>query len=224
MTSSSAAVSGVINHDRLSTEAPIMVSPSSRIVLASGLILLFGLLAVGPAGAQESTSAAPPAAVEAPPPNPSGGFSADKLYFGGGFGLSLGTVDYVEISPLAGYRITPAATVGASLLYRYRNDDRYDEGITTNDYGGAVFGDYRVLPPIFLHAELEYLSYEYVDFDASTDRDDYTSVYVGGGVSWPAGRSTSLFVLGLYNLSYSDGDPGPYSSPWVVRVGVGFGM
>lgn len=210
-----------------------MIAPSSRLVFASGLFLLLGLLAAAPSESQEGTpsatqsaevSHAQAAAVEAPPPTPSGGFSADRLYFGGGFALSLGTVDYVEISPLAGYRITPAATVGASLLYRYRNDDRYDEGITTNDYGGALFGEYWVLPPIFLHAELEYLSYESVNFDASTDRDDYTSVYVGGGVSWPAGRSTSLFVLGLYNLSYSDGDPGPYSSPWVLRVGVGFGL
>jgi len=59
---------------------------------------------------------------------------------------------------------------------------------------------------------------------STTDRDDFTSLYVGGGVSWPAGRSTSLYAMGLYNLSYSDGDPGPYSSPWVFRFGVGFGM
>lgn len=188
-----------------------------RRLVVTAAALLPALLAIAPALAQEGPSAPDP-------PAGSGGFSADRLYFGGGIGLAFGTVDYVEISPLAGYRLSPAATLGASLIFRYRNDGRYPEDVSTNDYGGSVFGQYLVFDPVFVHAELEYLSYESILLDLSTDRDTFTSVYVGGGMSWPAGRSTSLFVLGLYNLSYSDGDPGPYSSPWVFRFGVGFGL
>jgi hypothetical protein len=53
--------------------------------------------------------------------------------------------------------------------------------VSTTDYGGSVFGEYFVWKPIFLHAEVEYLSYEVVDFDLSTERDGFTSVFVGGG-------------------------------------------
>ncbi len=152
------------------------------------------------------------------------GFDSDNLFFGGGVGLAFGDVTYIELAPLLGYRIAPQASVGASLIYRYRNDDRYRESFSTSDYGGSVFGRYHIVNPLFLHAEIEYLSYEYVRLDFSTERDNFTSYFVGAGVDFPMGPRTSMFLLGLYNLAYDSGEPSPYDSPWVIRFGVGVGF
>jgi hypothetical protein len=153
-----------------------------------------------------------------------GGFDSDNLFFGGGVGLAFGDVTYIELAPLLGYRVAPQASVGASLIYRYRNDDRYRESFSTSDYGGSVFGRYHVYQPLFLHAEIEYLSYEYVRFDFSTERDNFTSYFLGAGVDFPIGPRTSMFLLGMYNFAYDSGEPSPYDSPWVIRFGVGVGF
>jgi len=152
------------------------------------------------------------------------GFDRDRLFFGGGLGLSFGSVDYVEIAPLVGYQLSPQASVGGSLIFRYRNDDRYRESLSTTDYGGSLFGRYHVWNPLFVHAEAEYLSFEYIRFDLSTERDNFTSLFVGPGVNWPIGGRTSMFALALYNLAYDSGEPSPYDSPWIIRFGVGVGF
>jgi hypothetical protein len=183
--------------------------------------------------AQETPSPLAPtvATAQATPPVPpsnsqsrSSGFDRDRLYFGGGVGLSFGSVDYVELAPLVGYQLGPQASVGGSLIFRYRNDDRYGESLSTTDFGGSLFGRYHVWNPLFVHAEVEYLSYEYVRFDLSTERDNFTSFFVGPGVNWALGGRTSMFALALYNLAYDSGEPSPYDSPWVVRFGIGVGF
>lgn len=167
--------------------------------------------------------------VVAPAAQPGGGTSfagqaASNTFFGGRLGLSFGDVDYVEIAPMVGTWLSSKVSVGGTLIYRYRNDDRYRESLSTSDYGGSVFGRYLIWAPVYLHAEVEYLSYEYVRFDLSTERDNFTSVFVGGGVALPMGRRASGFIQALYNLSYSSGEPSPYDSPWTVRFGVGVGF
>ena len=151
--------------------------------------------------------------------------SAGRWYFGGGVGLGFGDITYVEISPLVGYRVTDRVSVGGSLLYRYRNDDRFSPSIDTSDYGGGLFTRYSIVGPFFLQAEYEYLNYEVLQSNRSTTRMNANSLFAGGGISQPINRNTSVFATVLYNLTYSSYDePGPYSSPWVVRVGVAFGF
>ena len=152
------------------------------------------------------------------------GPAASNVFVGGTLGLSFGDVDYIEIAPLVGIWLSPRVSVGGSLIFRYRNDDRYPESLSTTDYGASAFGRYFVWDSIYLHTEVEYLSYEYPEYDLSTERDDFTSVFVGGGVSTAMGGRSSIFVEALYNLSYADDEPSPYNSPWVMRFGVGFGF
>jgi hypothetical protein len=153
-----------------------------------------------------------------------------KLFVGGSFGLSIGDVDYIEIAPLVGAWLSPQVSVGGSLIFRYRNDAivRMSGGdidsVSTTDYGGSVFGRYFLWEPLYVHAEIEYLSYEYADFDFTTERDDFTSVFVGGGAATGIGGRSSVYVQMLYNLSYSDDELSPYGSPWVVRIGIGVGF
>ncbi|HOC42320.1 MAG TPA: hypothetical protein PKJ99_04795 [Thermoanaerobaculales bacterium] len=158
--------------------------------------------------------------MSSPPP----GLAADGVFVGGSLGLSFGDVDYVEIAPLIGTWLGPQVTVGGSLIFRYRNDGRYAEDLSTTDYGASAFAEYYVFNPVYLHVEVEYLSYEHGTFDFSTERDGFTSVFVGGGASTAMSGRSSLYVQVLYNLSYVDDEPSPYSSPWVTRFGVAVGF
>ena len=149
----------------------------------------------------------------------------DRLWFGGGIGFGFGTVDYVEVAPIVGFSATKKLAVGGGIIYRYRDDGRYPGGLSTNDYGANVFGRYHFLPALFGQVEYEYLSYEFVQFDLTTDRDNFNSVLVGPGFSQRAGKRVSFYATALYNLSYdSDEFPSPYDDEWVFRVGVGVGF
>ena len=148
--------------------------------------------------------------------------AADRWWFGGGLGFSFGgEVYYLEVEPLVGYRATDNTTVGGGLIYRQRKDERFEPTFSTNDYGASAFVRYHVIPRMFLQGEYEYLSYEFRQFDGSTDRDDFGSVLGGLGYSEPIGPRSGFFASMLYNFSYDDDERSPYDSPWVVRFGIG---
>ena len=148
-----------------------------------------------------------------------------RIFYGGGIGLGFGDVEYFEIWPLVGINITPQLGTGVQFLYRYRKDKRYQETLTTDDYGATLFARYKLRGPFYLQAEYEYLNYEYRDSYQSptTKRDDFSSLMAGGGVSQNVGRNTSLYATALYNFSYDEPDS-PYDYPWVIRFGVGVGF
>ena len=123
--------------------------------------------------------------------------------------------------PVVGYAVTDEVSVGAGLIYRYREDSRFSPSLSTNDYGGSLFVRYRFHPNVFLQGEYEYLSYEFRQFDGSTEREDFGSVLGGLGYSQPIGPRSSFFASALYNFSYDSNERSPYDSPWVVRFGIG---
>ena len=89
----------------------------------------------------------------------------------------------------------------------------------------ALFGRYRVWGPLYAQLEYEYLNYEFVLPDLTTERETFGSVLGGGGVALPLSRSLSFFATALYNFSYdSEEQRSPYSSAWVVRTGIGFSI
>ena len=57
----------------------------------------------------------------------------DRLFFGGGFGLTVGSVTHVDISPMVGYRITDRFSAGIGLSYQYYKYPAYN--IKTSIYG-----------------------------------------------------------------------------------------
>jgi hypothetical protein len=144
------------------------------------------------------------------------------VFYGGTIGLGFGDVNYFELAPLVGKHLTPQFSFGGSLIYRYRSDDRYQQDLTTNDYGASVFGRFKVTPQVFAQAEYEYLQYEYYKPNLTKDTDSANSVFLGGGVSAPAGANASLYATAMYNVNYDDDSP--YDSPWVIRFGVGVGF
>jgi hypothetical protein len=148
---------------------------------------------------------------------------AGKFWVGGGLGLGFGDVQWVDLSAVVGYRISPRWDVGSQLSYRSREDTRFEPDVTTNDYGGSLFGRYVVTPPLFVQVEYEVLSYEFVLPDLSTGRDTYDSLLAGAGIAQPISPNVVFWAAGLYNLTYDSSEIyRPYDSPWVFRAGFGF--
>ncbi|MCW5624801.1 MAG: hypothetical protein KIT73_08810, partial [Burkholderiales bacterium] len=152
------------------------------------------------------------------------GSGSGRWFYGGGLGLTFGDVTSVNVRPLLGYRLTDQLAVGGSLIYRYRDDDRFNRDLTTHDYGASAFARYTITGPFFVQAELEQLSYEVYRSNFTTDRRNATSLFAGGGISQPISRNVNAFALVMYNLSHSSqSSPTPYSSPWLFSFGVGIG-
>jgi hypothetical protein len=151
---------------------------------------------------------------------------SDRIFTGGGIGLSFTSYsDFFSISPLIGYKITNKLAAGVQFQYRYTNYKVVTPRISTHDYGASPFARYFIYPPFFIHAEYEYLNYQFVGVSKEKFRRSFNSFMGGGGFFQPIGRRAGFFALALYNFSYATSyDYSPYNSPWVFRVGITAGF
>lgn len=145
----------------------------------------------------------------------------ERLRLGGSFGLSLGTVTNINLSPMAGYELTEKLVggVGATIMYfRYKYYD-----INTAYYGGRAFMMYNVVPPVNIIAEYEALNVE----GSYQKRQWLGSPMAGASYSQPIGGKfiKAVHLTALYNFSYdsqidkySGQNLSPYGSPFVFRV------
>ena len=158
----------------------------------------------------------------------------DRLFFGGNFGLMFGTVTNIEISPLAGYYITPRLAAGTGIRFEYFRDKGYFDPYQTTIFGGNLFTRYTIIKNlgeglkiglntgIFGQVEYEALSLEKLYFEppyTEPGRFILHSILVGGGIIQPVGRRSAFLVTILYNLNETSRSP--YTNP-VVRVGFTF--
>jgi hypothetical protein len=143
----------------------------------------------------------------------------DRLFTGGNLGAQFGTVTFVDVSPLLGYRITDkiSAGIGATYQYYHYKDKFYD--FETNVYGGRGFGRYLFTDYLFGHAEYEYLNLEAFDFKRR--RVDVGSLLAGGGYIQRIGNNAFLVAMILYNFTESVYTP--YSNP-IIRIGFNIGF
>ena len=146
----------------------------------------------------------------------------DKIYFGGNFGLSLGTITYVDVSPLIGYRISDNYSAGVTLSYQYFRDKRFD--VSGDVLGYGVFNRLNLTEEIFLYAEFQNLSYSGLGSTVDNNPDPRINVpflWLGGGYSQRLGQSSALFVSFLYDVIQ---DPnGRFQNPQ-IRGGITFGI
>ncbi|HMG94592.1 MAG TPA: hypothetical protein VK589_31250 [Chryseolinea sp.] len=153
----------------------------------------------------------------------------ERIFTGGGIGGSFGSYyDYISVSPLVGYRITQKLAGGVQFQYRYTHYKTYTPDFSTNDFGVSPFLRFSIFGPLFLHAEYEYLSYQYpISAQGDKARKGFNSFMAGGGFFQPVGRHAGIYAVALYNFSYKDptsSDFYPYNSPWILRVGITAGF
>lgn len=187
--------------------------------------LLIGMLVCAATVAAQGTGGVEggPAPGVTPPDPP-------RWWVGGGIGMSFGEyVNYVEFSPQVAYQIAPRFQLGATLIYRYRKDKRYEPALSTTDYGGSILGRYLFFDPVFVQLEVERIIWEFprlIDDEGFYEKveADYTGLYAGLGFALPAGPRSRMFMVLLYDFNYTSSEPSPNSDPWVIRIGYGFGL
>jgi hypothetical protein len=142
----------------------------------------------------------------------------DRMYFGGNFAMSFGTITFIDVSPLAGVMVTNRFSTGVGATYQYFNDRRFIGG-NNSVYGGRIFSRYNIFPNVFAHAEYERLNLDL--YNRITDRFErgwVPGLLVGGGYFTPFGdRGGANFTI-LYNLMH-DNIRSPYNSPLIIRFG-----
>jgi len=149
--------------------------------------------------------------------------AADRVYYGGSVGLSIGTYFRVAVSPLIGYRLTPQFSVGGKIGYEYIRDNRYSETLVSSNYGGSVFARYRVHPNAFVHAEFAYLSYQYKVSENLSERSWIPFLLLGGGYIQPLSPRLSLVIEVLVDVLQDEKSPYKDWDP-VVTLGVQVGL
>lgn len=152
---------------------------------------------------------------------------ADRIYFGGGFSATFGTITSVYVSPTVGYMITRGFSAGIGITYQYYKDKRYVPTYESHSYGGRLFARQNIylIPrlPLFAYGEFEDLSIEAAKYNPVTDdyyleRDWYPRLMLGLGLFAPFGRRGGFYFAVLYDVIYK-GSTSPYNSPWVYRLG-----
>ena len=145
----------------------------------------------------------------------------DKVFFGGNLGLQFGTVTFIEVSPLMGYRITDKISAGFGITYQYYHYQDRTTDFQTNVYGGRVFGRYMFTDYLFGHVEYEFLNLEAFDFYPQRRRVDVESLLAGGGYMQRIGNNSAIVAMILYNFTESNYTP--YQNP-ILRIGVNIGL
>lgn len=136
----------------------------------------------------------------------------DRVYVGGGFGLSGGTWGTsVSLSPIVGYMVSSRFSVGVGATYQfYKYKDTYFD-YQDNRYGGSVFARMNLFRQIFAYGEYSFLNYS-VNGDASNRR-TVDRLPLGLGFSQSLGPRSSFNMIAAYDMLYEFN--GPYASPWV---------
>ena len=135
----------------------------------------------------------------------------DRIYFGGGFGLSGGSNGgSVSLSPIVGYMITSRLSGGVGVTYQYYKFGDFSD----NRYGGQVFLRMNTFRNIFLYSSYEFINYS-TGFNFEGPRRTVSRLPLGVGMSQPIGRRSSVNFLAAYDVLW---DETAYSTPWIFSV------
>jgi len=172
-----------------------------------------------------------------------GWYRESKLYFGGNLGLSFGTYTYIELAPIAGYKITPRLWAGLGPKYMYVKERSYYE---TSVYGIKTFALFSIfkninekinigIGDIFVYAEDEVLNVEPVTvipfystippyqllylYYQKEPRTWINIVLIGGGFRFPLGERAGFAIMILWDISHNP--EYPYQNP-EVRFSIDF--
>lgn len=181
------------------------------------------------------------------------GFDPRRLVYGGGLGLSFGTITNVYIAPSIGYRFTDNFAAGITLGYSYyREKDAFQipnlytgnmktMDITQSIYSGSVWGRYVIIPNLFVQAEFEANNWDYYSMPSGgfqydkegwaiypKERMTVPSLLLGGGFRQPIGEYSSMFIMCMYDVlqGLTTDANGNKKSPYANRVDfrVGFSI
>lgn len=150
----------------------------------------------------------------------------DRLWFGGGVGLSFGTVTAVQVDPLVGYKVDPAGkfSVGLGGSYWYFRDNRFAPAVEFTGYGYRTFTRYRIIEQLFAHAEFLHLNVErYLVRENDVRRIWVPHLLVGAGYRQPMGERSSLYFQILFDVLQDPNSVYRNQGP-IISGGIGVGF
>lgn len=152
----------------------------------------------------------------------------ENFFLGGNFGFQFGTVTFVDISPLAGYRVFKNGSVGLGVTYQYLNWETRGGSFTTHTYGGRIFARHIIWKGIMAHTEFEMLNLDCFDEDhyrlsgeLRIAREWIPGALFGAGYYQRLGARAGITALILFNALQSECTP--YANP-VIRIGFNMGI
>jgi hypothetical protein len=152
----------------------------------------------------------------------------ENLFIGGNFGFQFGSVTFVDISPLVGYRVFKDLSLGLGITYQYLDWETRGGRFTTHTFGGRVFARYIIWKGIMAHAEFEMLNLDCFDEDHyrlsgefRVAREWVPGALFGAGYYQRLGGRAGITALILFNALQSDCTP--YANP-VIRIGFNLGI
>ena len=143
-----------------------------------------------------------------------------KFILGGSFGLQLGTITQIEVSPVVGWKLLDHLHAGVGARYLFFNDSRYD--ISQSVYGGNAWFRLIVVQPLFLQAEYEILSvdeFDYTSMRYTGNRDLVEGMLVGAGYRQEFGKRSAVNMILLWNLELQPETP--YANP-IIKIEYNF--
>ena len=151
---------------------------------------------------------------------------SDRIWFGGGVGLSFGTVTAIQIDPLVGYKVDQAGkfSVGVGGSYWYYQDNRFSPPLDFTGYGYRTFTRYRFIPQLYAHAEFLHFNVErYIGTTDAVARIWVPHLLVGGGYAQPLGGNSSFIAQVLWEVLQDPNSVYRGQGP-ILSVGVGIGF
>ncbi len=149
---------------------------------------------------------------------------SERIYYGGGVGLSLGTITSVNINPMVGYKFTSQLSAGVTLTYQYlkRNDEYYK--YESNSYGGSLFSRYRFTDELYGHVEYANINYDFFTLEGKVaSREWVPFLLVGGGYSNQIGQNSVFYAQILFDVLQNELSPYESGQP-IYSMGVGIGF
>jgi hypothetical protein len=159
---------------------------------------------------------------------------SQRLIFGGDIGLSFGTITYIKIAPIIGYRISDRLVAGLGPIYIYENYKNYN--LESSTYGGKALASFTVikgrdaggvfpLGNIVFYAENEVINVESYFYDPIynyyyfNDRVWIDNLLLGGGLSQSLGGRFGITIYLLWDVTQNEYSP--YNNP-IVKFGFYF--
>ncbi|MDZ8119799.1 hypothetical protein [Pontiella agarivorans] len=147
----------------------------------------------------------------------------DNLYFGGFINLSFGDYSVIGIEPMVGYYVTPKLSSGVKVRYDYIRDDRYGDSRTSSNYGGSLFGRYRINQIFYAQLEPAMYNYELFYRGGGSEREWIPYIFAGGGVRQPLYEKSWIYAEVMFDLLQDSKSPYDDWTPFFsIGAGTGF--
>lgn len=184
-------------------------------------ILLLSLITLNLAAQEDEDDYAPSPEAQQKKKDKPPAWKLNRWYTGGNVSLGLGTITYVQLAPLVGYKLTEKYSLGAGVNLSLYYNNIYGQSLAV--YGGRIFNRYILSDNIFLHAEYLQLNYPTYDITGQLTRKFYPRLFAGAGYTTSVGGGVSFYALFLYDVLWRKTNSA-FATPLSIRAGIGIGF